>query len=202
MALVVCFLWHISEVALDYIRIILALVFLPRVPLRDLPFREKKISPRSAVENTSKRKSSWNNRDIPGEERIGVATLKSVATGPQPRNLTLLIKNTPHARQASKRLLVPEYPSSNVDFSIYADASSPNLNKANLLAPMAPELLSSATDDLGVLRAASDRVSEILRESRRRLDAGEDSSTIRREARRKRAEELLFSRNQGANLLN
>lgn len=67
MALVVCFLWHISEVALDYIRIILALVFLPRVPLRDLPFREKKISPRSAVENTSKRKSSWNNRDIPGK---------------------------------------------------------------------------------------------------------------------------------------
>jgi hypothetical protein len=46
---------------------------------------------------------------------------------------------------------------------------------------MDPECLSSAIDDLSALRAASDRVGEILRESRRRLDAGEDSSAIRSE---------------------
>jgi len=41
-----------------------------------------------------------------------------------------------------------------------------------------------------ILRNASDRVTEILRENRRRLDAGEDPNTIRKAARRKRALEL------------
>jgi len=42
-------------------------------------------------------------------------------------------------------------------------------------------LYTSTVDiDLSLLKFASERVSEILRENRRRLDAGEDSSTVRR----------------------
>ncbi|KDR81839.1 hypothetical protein GALMADRAFT_240088 [Galerina marginata CBS 339.88] len=81
-----------------------------------------------------------------------------------------------------------------VDFSIYSNVSSPNLNKAMLISPTRPTMPDVRDVDLTQLKAASDRVSEILRENRRRLDAGEDSNTTRKEARRKRAQELSAAR--------
>ncbi|KAF9048528.1 hypothetical protein BJ165DRAFT_1028576 [Panaeolus papilionaceus] len=45
-----------------------------------------------------------------------------------------------------------------------------------------------------LLKAASDRVTEILRENRRRLDVGEDPCAVRRELRRRRAQELSTRR--------
>ncbi|KAF8188388.1 hypothetical protein BJ912DRAFT_401327 [Pholiota molesta] len=83
----------------------------------------------------------------------------------------------------------------NVDFSIYSDASSPRLNKAGFITPPRSNLISASEFQLSVLKAASERVSEILRENRRRLDAGEDPNAIRKEARRQRAQELLAARN-------
>ncbi|PPQ81218.1 hypothetical protein CVT25_015742 [Psilocybe cyanescens] len=80
--------------------------------------------------------------------------------------------------------------SSTVDFSIYSDASCPDLNKAVFITPAPPSLYDTRDVDCTVLMEASERISEILRENRRRLDAGEDPCISRREARRKRAQEL------------
>jgi len=73
------------------------------------------------------------------------------------------------------------------EFSVYPNSPPTQNNCQPFLTPVR-----SPIRDVGftVLRNASDRVSEILRENRRRLDAGEDLNTIRREARRKRAREL------------
>ncbi|KAF9476342.1 hypothetical protein BDN70DRAFT_882599 [Pholiota conissans] len=81
-----------------------------------------------------------------------------------------------------------------VDFSIYSDVSSPNLNKAMFITPPRSNMMSAKDFQLSLLKAASERVSEILRENRRRLDDGEDPNTIRKEARRRRAQELLAAR--------
>ena len=87
------------------------------------------------------------------------------------------------------------------------------------ITPVRQAFLASAGDiDLTLLRAASERVSEILQENRRRVDAGEDPSTARSmfllsvlfflqemsrfstcyfstgEARRKRAQEISTAR--------
>ncbi|KAF8968387.1 hypothetical protein BDZ97DRAFT_433088 [Flammula alnicola] len=105
---------------------------------------------------------------------------------------------TPYARESS--MTAVDASTSDVDFSIYSDISSPNLNKAMFITPISPRLMSSKDDNLELLRAASDRVSEILRENRRRLDAGEDTSTVRKEARRRRAQELSAGRNNGGSL--
>lgn len=45
---------------------------------------------------------------------------------------------------------------------------------------------------MAILRAASDRVSDILREHRQKLDAGQDPCVVRREARRRRTQELVL----------
>ena len=47
------------------------------------------------------------------------------------------------------------------------------------ITPPQSRLLSAQEYQFGLLKAASERVSEILRENRRRLDAGEDSNIIR-----------------------
>ncbi|KAF9566276.1 hypothetical protein CPC08DRAFT_704012 [Agrocybe pediades] len=84
-----------------------------------------------------------------------------------------------------------------LEFSIYSDVSSPDLNRAMLITPTRPMRTShdvGAEEDLVLLREASERVSEILRENRRRLDSGEDTNVARKEARRRRALELANSR--------
>ncbi|KIM49473.1 hypothetical protein M413DRAFT_109098 [Hebeloma cylindrosporum] len=80
------------------------------------------------------------------------------------------------------------------EFSIYAHASSPLLNKAMYITPVRQAFLASGDIDLTLLRDASERVSQILQENRRRVDAGEDPSTVRKEARRRRAQEISTAR--------
>jgi hypothetical protein len=97
--------------------------------------------------------------------------------------------------------------------------SSPLLNKAMYITPVRQAFLASGDIDLTLLRAASERVSEILQENRRRVDAGEDPSTVRsmsseffsrissqsvvcstEEARRRRAQEISTARQNIAGL--
>lgn len=63
--------------------------------------------------------------------------------------------------------------------SVIQHPSSPLLNKAMYITPVRQAFLTSGDIDLTLLRAASERVSEILQENRRRVDAGEDPSTLR-----------------------
>jgi len=63
--------------------------------------------------------------------------------------------------------------------SVIQHPSSPLLNKAMYITPVRQAFLASGDIDLTLLRAASERVSEILQENRRRVDAGEDPSTVR-----------------------
>ncbi|PPR03932.1 hypothetical protein CVT26_001137 [Gymnopilus dilepis] len=74
-----------------------------------------------------------------------------------------------------------------LDFPACTDISSPRLSKAMF---SSPALRPTRDATFTALTAASERVSEILRENRRRLDTGEDSDAVRREARHKRAQEL------------
>jgi len=53
-------------------------------------------------------------------------------------------------------------------------------SKSMYITPIRTLYTSTVDIDLSLLKFASERVSEILRENRRRLDAGEDSSTVRR----------------------
>lgn len=84
------------------------------------------------------------------------------------------------------------------ELSVYPNFPAPQ----NTCQPFLTPVRSSPIRDVGftILRNASDRVSEILRENRRRLDAGEDLNTGRRDARRKRARELSALRRGRAKL--
>lgn len=75
----------------------------------------------------------------------------------------------------SEHVLEPEQPVC----SVIQHPSSPLLNKAMYITPVRQAFLTSGDVDLTLLRAASERVSEILQENRRRVDAGEDPSTVR-----------------------
>jgi hypothetical protein len=102
-------------------------------------------------------------------------------------------------------------------FLLSQDPSTPHLNKAMYITPVRQALM--ATEDIDIdltlLTAASERVSEILKENRRRVDAGEDPSTVRSmcspqehllrlivfssgEARRRRAQEISAARQKVA----
>lgn len=83
------------------------------------------------------------------------------------------------------------------ELSVYPNSPAPQNTCQPFLTPVR-----SPIRDVGftILRNASDRVSEILRENRRRLDAGEDLNTGRRDARRKRARELSALRKGRAKL--
>ncbi|KAF8162887.1 hypothetical protein B0H34DRAFT_298968 [Crassisporium funariophilum] len=84
---------------------------------------------------------------------------------------------------------------SDLSFSIY----TPSAQFALLITPVRRALMSVQDVNVALLKGASERVSEILRENRRRLDAGEDPSTLRKEARRRRAQELSARRKNHAN---
>ncbi|KAF9533526.1 hypothetical protein CPB83DRAFT_890021 [Crepidotus variabilis] len=71
----------------------------------------------------------------------------------------------------------------------YAPVCSPS--KAMYITPIRSLYSERSVDvNMVLLRAASDKINSILEQSRRRVDAGEDHDSTRREARRKRTQEL------------
>jgi len=75
---------------------------------------------------------------------------------------------------------------------LITDCEIPDAIPASLSTTSQTQLKSLQIDEetLAALQAASERINVILEENRRRVDAGEDPSSARREARRKRNEEL------------
>ncbi|KAH9484001.1 hypothetical protein JR316_0003479 [Psilocybe cubensis] len=88
--------------------------------------------------------------------------------------------------------------SSVMDFTpLFSHDSSVDFGKANFKAAYPSSIFDSFDmdkDQCTLLVQASARISEILRENRRRLDSGEDLCISRREARRKRAQEISAAR--------
>ncbi|KAF8911172.1 hypothetical protein CPB84DRAFT_1958283 [Gymnopilus junonius] len=116
-----------------------------------------------------------------------IPTVIEISSGTSPKALLLQrrtsqMTGTPPCVQSTLECLTSP-------FSLW-DAPSPSLNKAPFTSPALRPTRNMKEVNFTTLTAASERVSEILRESRRRLDAGEDSNTARREARLKRSQEL------------
>ncbi|KAJ3509403.1 hypothetical protein NLJ89_g5240 [Agrocybe chaxingu] len=129
--------------------------------------------------------------DVPAVLEVPKAVVAEPVREPEPTTQQLL---RVHLEQfcvtPSKASIVGD-----ADFSIYTPVSSPS-KKAMYISPMRSPILTMRDVNFTVLKAASDHVAEILRENRRRVDAGEDSNAARREARRKRAQELAARKNR------
>ncbi|KAF8810123.1 hypothetical protein BYT27DRAFT_7240930 [Phlegmacium glaucopus] len=173
--------------SLQILRIAIIKAFLPRMPLPN--WRKEVVVSNRRIRKHGKRASTGGPGRSLADSFVPTNDHKEATRFKIPKSLTVPV---------DKVIVTPTKPAVvEFEFSIYTDPAPQDTHY--LLTPLRPPPIKEVTFTL--LKNASERVSEILRENRRRLDAGEDPSTVRKEARRKRAMELSAARRGRAKLL-
>jgi len=186
------FILSCTRVSFDILRIVIIKALLPRMPPRNSCGGKGNISISvvqvdddvGQVEDTLWKGASMSG---PGHDFANGDGLEEAARFEVPNYAVLVDKvNVTPTKPSILGFEFSLY--SNLDSAAAATAPQNSSTRHPFLTPVRQPRIKEVGST--ILRNASDRVTEILRENRRRLDAGEDPNTIRKAARRKRAMEL------------